>query len=180
MADFIVDALLSAKGDGHTSMQEAFKAAVDKSIATGLEVTIRFSSAMDISLAKTLVIPSGAKIVINGAIEGDNTIETGSNDVVLRGDNGGLYVDNGQSFGHTMVKVAVGGSLLLSDVELADNLVVGADGKSGMSGDNGLNGSSGDNAGGIGGHGSDMIGFDGVGGANGSMGQTGAGAVAIG
>ena len=161
-------------------MQEAFKAAVDKSIATGLEVTICFSSAMDISLAKTLVVPFGARIVINGAIEGDNTIETGSNDVVLRGDNGGLYVDNGQSFGHTMVKVAVGGSLLLSDVELADNLVVGADGKSGMSGDNGLNGSSGDSAGGIGGHGSDMIGFDGVGGANGSMGQTGAGAVAIG
>ena len=143
MPVIVVDTLQSVRGDGHTSMQEAFKAAVEKSLATGHEVTIRFSSAMEINLAKTLVVPVGARIVIDGAIEGDNTIETGSNDVAFHGTIGGIDTPSGEAFGHTMVKVAAGGTLWLSDVELSGNTVVGAAGNSGKSGDNGINGNSG-------------------------------------
>ena len=61
MPVIVVDTLLTVKGDGHSSMQEAFKAAVEKSLATGLEVTIRFSSAMEINLAKSLLVPAGGQ-----------------------------------------------------------------------------------------------------------------------
>ena len=142
----VVDTLQTVKGDGHTSMQEAFKAAVEKSLATGLEVTIRFSGAMDINLVRTLVVPDGATIVIDGAIEGDNTIETGSNDVAFHGTTAGTRPLN-DAFGQARIKVTAGGSLRLSDVELANNTVAGADGRSGKSGDNGVNGNSGDGTG---------------------------------
>ncbi len=148
MADILVDTTVTAKGDGHTSLQEAFDRAVKQSIATGVEVTIHFAQAMSIDVTKTLVVPKGAAVALDGAIANDSTVEIGTNDVVLFGDNGAGYNPNSSdAYGHTLMKVVQGGSLRLVDVELADNLVAGADGKSGKSGSNGLNGHNGGSAG---------------------------------
>ena len=144
MAVFIVDSTVTAADDGQTSLQEAFDQAVQASIASGKQVVIRFDHAMDINLLQTLVVPKGAKIVLDGGIEGDATFETGGNDVRLHGDSGAGYsTTSNQAYGHTLFKVATGGSLRLSDVELADNLVAGAAGVTGASGTDGLNGNSG-------------------------------------
>ena len=75
-------------------------------------MTIRFSRAMGINLAKTLAMPAGAKIIINSAIEGDATIETGGNDVALHGNSGSLCdPSRTNAIGHSLVQVAAGGSL---------------------------------------------------------------------
>ncbi len=148
MAVFTVDSTVTAEGDGLTSLQEAFAAAVQASVSSGKEMVIRFAQAMDINLLSTLEVTAGAKIVIDGSIEGDMTFETGGNDVALHGDNGAGYSSGSTTaYGHTMFKVDAGGSLRLSDVELADNLVAGAAGSNGASGSNGLNGKDGESHG---------------------------------
>lgn len=68
MSVIVVDTFQTVKSDGRTSMQDAFKAAVDKPLATGLQVTIRFASPFDISLAKTILVPNGARVVIDGNV----------------------------------------------------------------------------------------------------------------
>ena len=109
MPIFTVNTTVTAANDGKTSLQEAFVHAVQVSIATGLEVTIRFSQAMDINLFKTLVVPNGAKIVLDGTIEGSTTTMLGGNAVALHGDSGAGFTDNGSAYGHTLMRVAAGG-----------------------------------------------------------------------
>ncbi len=138
MAEILVDTLVSVKGDGHTSLQEAFKEAVKKSLATGQEVVIRFDGAMDIHLAKTLKVPEGARIALDGRIEGDNTIEMGLNDVRING------IGTSGPGSLTLMEVAAGGSLRLADVQLASTYGGAKGGRSGASGDDGTNGSDGD------------------------------------
>lgn len=111
MAVITVDTTVTLAGDGHTSLQEAFAHAVQVSIATGHEITIRFTKAMDISVMQTLVVPSGAKIVLDGLIEGSTTTTLGSNAVTLHGDSGSSFPTTGVASGHTLMKVAAGGSL---------------------------------------------------------------------
>ena len=132
MAAITIDTTVTLAGDGRISLQEAFAHARQVSITTGQEITIRFSKAIDISVMTPLVVPGGAKIVLDGTIEGSTTTMPGGNAVTLHGDSGAGYVSNGSTYDHTLIKVAQGGSLRLSDVALAGNLVAGAAGKNGL------------------------------------------------